>query len=49
MDKKEKEVTKGLDKDFGFEMNRPFYIQSRLPMGRVLAYPGSGNVRIETL
>jgi hypothetical protein len=33
--------TKGLDKEFGFSINRPFYIVSRLPTNRVLEYkPG---------
>ena len=27
---------KGLDKDFGLDRNRPFYIVSRLPMERVV-------------
>jgi len=30
--------TKGLDKDFGWEINRPFYIISRLPTNRALEY-----------
>lgn len=39
--------TQGLNKNFGFEMNRPFYIVSRLPMGRVLELqPSKGPVRI---
>jgi len=29
------EQTKGLNKDFGFFVNRPFYIRSRLPSGRM--------------
>jgi len=39
--------TKGMNKDFGFEVNRPFYIVSRLPMNRVLEQVGTnGYVRI---
>jgi hypothetical protein len=30
--------TKGLDKEFGWAINRPFYIVSRLPTNRVLEY-----------
>jgi hypothetical protein len=29
------EQTKGLNKDFGFFVNKPFYIRSRLPSGRM--------------
>lgn len=39
--------TKGLDKDFGFEINRPFYIQSRLPTNRVLEYQSGQNLWIK--
>ena len=38
--------TKGLDKEFGFEINRPFYIQSRLPTNRVLEYQSGHHLRI---
>jgi hypothetical protein len=38
--------TKGLDKDFGWEINRPFYIVSRLPTNRVLEYQGGNVLRI---
>jgi len=38
--------TKGMDKDFGFEINRPFYIVSRLPTNRVIEYQGGHNLRI---
>jgi hypothetical protein len=38
--------TKGLDKDFGFEINRPFYIMSRLPTNRALEYQGGQYLRI---
>jgi len=38
--------TKGLDKDFGWEINRPFYIISRLPTNRALEYQGGNYLRI---
>lgn len=38
--------TKGLDKEFGFYLNRPFYIVSRLPTNRVIEYQGGSWVRI---
>jgi hypothetical protein len=31
----------GMDGDFGFHINKPFYIVSRLPTNRVLDYNGS--------
>jgi len=39
--------TKGLDKDFGFEIGRPFYIHSRLPTNRVLIYRGGHRLIIQ--
>jgi hypothetical protein len=39
--------TKGLDKDFGFHINRPFYIVSRLPTNRVVEYQGGNVLRIK--
>jgi len=39
--------TKGLDKDFGFEINRPFYIVSRLPTNRVLEYQSGHYLKIK--
>jgi hypothetical protein len=39
--------SKGLDEDFGFEINRPFYIVSRLPTNRVLEYRGGHNLYIK--
>ena len=38
--------TKGLDKEFGFSINRPFYIVSRLPTNRVLEYRGGHQLYI---
>jgi hypothetical protein len=37
-------LTKGLNKDFGFFINKPFYIVSRLPMKRVVEVVGGRNV-----
>jgi hypothetical protein len=37
---KEVRQTKGLDGEFGFHINRPFYIVSRLPTNRVIEYYG---------
>jgi hypothetical protein len=37
-----------MNKDFGFEMNRPFYIRSRMPMGRVIEWAGSGHIHIRS-
>jgi hypothetical protein len=36
--------TKGLNKDFGFHVNRPFYLQSKLPFGRMAECIGANNV-----
>ena len=33
-----------MNKDFGFHMNRPFYIVSRLPMRRVIQVVGGRNL-----
>lgn len=39
--------TKGLDDEFGFHINRPFYIISRLPSNRALSYVGGyANIRM---
>lgn len=49
LDKKGKGLKKGqLNRGFGFYVERPFFIQSRLPMRRVLQVVGS-NVVIKTL
>lgn len=34
-------------KEFGFEHGRAFYFVSRLPMQRVIEWPGGGNIRIQ--
>jgi hypothetical protein len=46
LDKKAKRQTKGLNEEFGFYINRPFYIRSRLPMQRVVECVHRGNVLI---
>lgn len=49
-DKAEKEQTKGLDKSgFGFEVNRPFYIRSKMPMARVIEVVGGRNLVIRNI
>jgi hypothetical protein len=44
LDKAKKEPTKGLDKDFGFHINRPFYIRSRMLFKRVVELVGAHNI-----
>jgi hypothetical protein len=44
LDKAEKYQEKGLSKDFGFHINRPFYFVSRLPMKRVAECVGARNI-----
>jgi hypothetical protein len=44
VDKAEKLRTKGFNKEFGFHINRPFYIRSRMPMQRVAECHGANNV-----
>jgi hypothetical protein len=44
LDNKEKEQTKGLNEDFGFHINRPFYIKSRMLFGRVAELVGASNI-----
>lgn len=39
--------TKGLDSDFGFRVNEPFYLRSKLPMQRVMEAVGANNVVIK--
>jgi hypothetical protein len=36
--------TKGLNKEFGFHIGRPFYLVSRLPMRRVAEMVGASNI-----
>ena len=41
-----KAQTKGLNKDFGFHVNRPFYIRSRLVMKRVVQCHGASTIKL---
>jgi hypothetical protein len=41
--------TKGLNKNFGLEVNRPFFIQSKMWMGRVLTCHSAYHMRLNTL
>jgi hypothetical protein len=47
-DQKKAEPTSGMDDDFGFYRNRPFYIVSRLPKRRVLTVVSGRNLVIKT-
>jgi len=40
-------VNKGMDNDFGMYKNRPFYIVSKMPMGRVLTMRNDLNVKLK--
>jgi len=44
LDQAQKLRTKGFNKDFGFHINRPFYLRSRMPMQRVAECHGANNV-----
>jgi hypothetical protein len=44
VDKAESVLTKGVDEDFGFHRNRPFYFRSRMPFQRVAECVGANNV-----
>jgi hypothetical protein len=44
LDKKAKAETKGLNEEFGFHINRPFYMVSELPFNRVAECHGAANV-----
>ena len=44
LDAMKKGPTKGLNRNFGFYINRPFLIMSRLPMRRVIEITGSNVV-----
>jgi hypothetical protein len=47
LDQSPKEPTTGLNKDFGFWVNRPFVIISRLPMGRAVEIVGGRHIVIK--
>lgn len=40
--------TKGVNKEFGFEINRPFFIVSKLWMSRVITVTGGSNLVIKS-
>jgi hypothetical protein len=44
LDKAEKVQSEGLNTEFGFHINRPFYIQSKLPFRRVAEAHGNNHV-----
>lgn len=44
LDEAAKVKTKGKNKEFGWEINRPFYLRSRLPMKRVAECVGANNL-----
>jgi transcription termination factor Rho len=46
VDKVEKTRTKGTNKEFGFDINRPFYLRSKMPMQRFMT-TNSQYIRIE--
>ena len=48
LDQVEDGPKKGLNKDFGFEINRPFYIRSRMTMNRFIAYKGNSSLGIKS-
>jgi len=47
LDKAKAIETKGLNEEFGFHINRPFYIRSRMPMKRVLESIGANNITLK--
>lgn len=47
LDTKAKQRTKGLNEEYGFYINRPFYMKSRMLFGRVAAVYGASNIRLE--
>jgi hypothetical protein len=50
VDKAPKMQTKGMNEKFGFHVNRPFYLISRMPMRRVASASGhNGIIRIQTI
>jgi len=44
VDEADKDRTKGMNSEFGFHINRPFYMRSRLPFLRVAECHGANNV-----
>jgi len=46
-DEIDKERSEGFDKEHGLYINRPFYLKSRMPMGRVMESIGASNVTLK--
>jgi hypothetical protein len=44
LDKAAKTETKGLNEEFGFHINRPFYLVSEMPFNRVIEMLGGTNL-----
>jgi hypothetical protein len=44
---REKDRTKGMNNEYGFHINRPFYLRSRLPFQRVIECIGANNVTLK--
>jgi hypothetical protein len=44
VDQSKKDPTQGFNEEFGFHINRPFYIRSRLPLKRIAECHGANNV-----
>jgi len=49
LDKAEAVASKGLNSDFGFHIERPFYIVSKMPMKRVAEVVGGRNIVLKSL
>jgi hypothetical protein len=47
LDQAEKTQTSGLNEEFGFHINRPFYLVSELPFNRVAECIGANNIVIK--
>jgi len=47
VDKADAIETKGLNEEFGFHINRPFYFRSRMPMKRVIESIGANNITLK--
>jgi hypothetical protein len=48
VDQAPKAVKKGMNKEFGLYINRPFYMVSKLPMHRVIDIRGGRNVALKS-
>jgi len=46
LDKSKDEDTKGFNEEYGFYINRPFYLRSRMPFHRVAECRGASDARI---